>query len=66
MKAILLLAVVGLVLAVGFAVSFGDDNLGAQDNELNDIADELRDDFERGDLKRYDEEELHEKHAHAS
>ena len=54
MKVYLLVAVVGFVLAVGFAVPFGDDDLGAQDNGLRDIADELGDDFEREDLKRYD------------
>ena len=54
MKAILLVAVVGFVLAVGFAVPYGDDDLGAQENELKDIADELGDDFEREDLERYD------------
>lgn len=54
MKAILLVAVVSFVLAVGFAVPFGDDDLEAQGNELKDIADELADDFERENLKRYD------------
>ena len=54
MKLYLLVAVVGFVLAVGFAVPFGDDDLGTQDNELRDIAGELGDDFEREDLKRYD------------
>lgn len=54
MKAILLLAVVGFVLAVGFAVPFADDDLETQDNELKDIADEFADDFEPEDLKRYD------------
>ena len=54
MKAILLLAVVGFVLAVGFAVPFGDDKLGAQDNELKDISDDFRDEFGRDDLKRCD------------
>jgi len=54
MRAILLVAVVGFVLAVGFAVRFGDDDLAAQNNELKGIADELADDFEREDLKRYD------------
>ena len=54
MKVYLLVAVVGFVLAVGFAVPFGDDDLGAQDNGLRDIADELGDDFEREDVKRYD------------
>lgn len=51
MKAILLVAVVGFVLAVGFAVPYGDDDLGAQENELKDIADELGDDLEREDLE---------------
>ena len=54
MKAILLLVVVGFVLAVGFAVPFGDDDLGSKNSELKDIAVELADDFEREDLKRYD------------
>ena len=54
MKAILLVAVVGFVLAVGFAVPYGDDDLGAQEKELKDIADELGDDLEREDLERYD------------
>ena len=54
MRAILLVAVLGFVLAVDFAVSFGHDDLGARDNELRDIADELGDDFERDDLERYD------------
>ena len=54
MKAILLVAAVSFVLAVGFAVPFGDEDLGAQDNELRGIADELGDDFEREDLERYD------------
>lgn len=54
MKAILLLAVVGFVLAVGFAVPFADDDLETQDNELKDIADEFADDFEPEDLERYD------------
>ena len=53
MKAILLVAVVGFVLAVGFAVPFGDDDFGAQDNELRDIADEVGSDFEREVPKRY-------------
>ena len=53
MKAIILLAVVGLVLAVGFAVPFNDDDVEAQDNKLKDIADELEDDYEPEDLKRY-------------
>ena len=54
MKVYLLVAVVGFVLAVGSAVPFGDDDLGAQENRLRDIADELGDDFEREDVKRYD------------
>lgn len=54
MRTILLLAVVGLVLAVGFGDPLADDDLGAQDNGLKDIADELADDFERENLKRYD------------
>ena len=51
MKAILLVAVVGFVLAVGFAVPYGDDDLGAQENELKDIADEWANYFEVEDLK---------------
>ena len=54
MKVYLLVAVVGFVLAVVSAVPFGDDDLGAQENRLRDIADELGDDFEREDVKRYD------------
>jgi len=54
MKAIFLVAVVGLVLAVGFTVAFGYDDLGAKNIELKDIADDLADEFEREDLKRYD------------
>ena len=54
MKTIFLVAVAGLVLAVGFTVAFGFTVLGAPNNELKDIADELADDFEREDLKRYD------------
>ena len=50
MKVILLVSVVGFVLAVGFAVPFSDDDLGAQDNKLRDIAD----DFEQEELERYD------------
>ena len=53
MKAIILLAVVGFVLAVGFAVPFNDDDVEAQDNKLKDIADESVDDYEPEDLKRY-------------
>ena len=53
MKAILLVAVVALVLAVTFTVAFDDDDLGAKNNELKDIADELADDFERDYRKRY-------------
>ena len=58
MKGILLVALVALVLAVGFTVAFGDDDLGAKNNELKDIADEfaddIPDDFERDYRKRYD------------
>ena len=54
MKLYVLVAVIGVVLAVGFAVPFGDDDLGTQDNELRDIADGLGDDFEQEDLKRFD------------
>ena len=63
MKAIILLAVVGFVLAVGFAVPFNDDDVEAQDNKLKDIADELEDGYEPGDLKRYGAERKKEKTA---
>jgi len=53
MKAILLLAAVGFVLAVGFSVPFREDDLEARDNKLKDTADELVDDLEPEDLERY-------------
>jgi len=53
MKAILLLAVVGLVLAAGFSVPFSEDDLEARDNKLKDTADELVNDLEPEDLERY-------------
>ena len=52
MKAILLLAVVGFVLAVGFSVPFSEGDLEARDNKLKDTADELVEDLEPEDLER--------------
>ena len=53
MKATLLLAVAGFVLAVGFSVPFKEDDLEARENTLKDTADELVDDLEPEDLERY-------------
>lgn len=53
MKATLLLAVAGFVLAVGFSVPFKEDDLEVRENTLKDTADELVDDLEPEDLERY-------------
>ena len=53
MKATLLLAVAGFVLAVGFSVPFKEDDLEARENTLKDTAGELVDDLEPEDLERY-------------
>ena len=52
MKALLLLAVVGFVLSVGYALPFSDGE--AQNDELKDITADFEDDFETENPKRYD------------
>ncbi|XP_078377603.1 uncharacterized protein LOC144660741 [Oculina patagonica] len=53
MKTLLLLAVVGFVLSVGFALPFSDDEAEAQNDQLKDIAADFDDDFEPENPQSY-------------